>query len=92
MQALDVLFQLLQVQDMGHDAFQVMLEQPAQEHLCRSGIISELYLDLRRLMLTCRTATKPNCFVIKHATDSHEWEPMMTSTSGVVWAGGLLTL
>ena len=92
MQALDVLFQVLRVQDVGHDAFQVMLEQPAQEHLCRSGIISELYLDLRRLVLTCRTTPNPNCFVIKRAADSHEWEPMMSGASVVVWAGGMLTL
>jgi hypothetical protein len=37
MQALDVLFQLLWFQDVGHDAFQVVLKQPAQEHQLYHG-------------------------------------------------------
>ena len=49
-------------------------------------------LDLRRIMFTCRTTPNPNCFVIKQAADSHDWGPMMTSMSRVVWAGRMLTL
>lgn len=92
MQTLDVIFQLLRVQDVWYDAFQVMLEQPAQEHLCRSGIISGLYLGSQRAMFICRTTPNPNCFVIRQAGGSHDWGPMMTSMSRVVWPGGMLTL